>query len=360
MGTTLARLPPQLSAGESRGQAKKKEVNKVTSRRDVPVRLAILIEHDIPDLGQMSGVEVRIATSRQLPGALRGADALLVWDFAARGLAEAWRSADRLRWLHVNSAGVDTVLVPEVIASDVTITNASGVLDQSLAEYVVGLVLALAKDLHGTLDRQRNHRWEHRPTRRLAGGRALVVGLGGIGRATARLLGGLGLHVDAVARTARAGDGDVGVVHAVEDLTAVVGQYDVVVLAAPLTAATRGLVDLRVLDAMDPDALLVNVGRGALLDEQALLDTLLAGRLGGVALDVFEEEPLPADHPLWAAPRTVISPHMSGDYLAWEQDLLNVFTDNLARFRAGQPLRNLVDKRLVYVPRNDSHPAGDA
>lgn len=313
------------------------------------LQLVVLADdQDVPDVRGLPGVDIRLVGGADLPHALPSADVLLVWDFTAAGLAEAWHHAQRLRWMHVNSAGVDKVLTPPVVASDVLVTNAAGVLDESLAEYVLGLLLAMVKDLPGTLDRQRRHRWEHRPTRRLAGRRVLVVGLGGIGRATARLLTAVGCTVDGAARRARASDPDVGVVHAADDLRAVIGQYDVIVLAAPLTAATRGLVDRRMLDAMAPDAVLVNVGRGGLVDEDALADALVNGRLAGAALDVFAAEPLPADHPLWDCPGTIVSPHMSGDYIGWRDDLLALFTDNLSRFMRGEPLCNIVDKDLGY------------
>jgi len=128
------------------------------------------------------------------------------------------------------------------------------------------------------------------------------------------------------------------------------------VLAAPLTEATRGLVGREALEAMRDEAVLVNVGRGSLIDTDALLDTFASGRLLGVALDAFAQEPLPAGHPLWSAPRTIISPHMSGDYLGWEEDLLGVFTENLARFMGGRPLRNVVDKRQGYAPLSPQPP----
>src|SRR6478672_7150185 len=174
---------------------------------DMP-RVAVLVDRDPPpNLAEIARIcQVRTARAADLPAALEGADVLLAWDFLMPVLAEAWPSADRLRWVHTASAGVDNVLTPEVAASDVVVTNSRGVFDGSLSEYVLGLVLAFAKDLPGTWDRQRRREWQHRDTERVAGTTAVIVGVGPVGRATARLLRAVGVRVRGVGRTARAGD----------------------------------------------------------------------------------------------------------------------------------------------------------
>ncbi|WP_067966695.1 D-2-hydroxyacid dehydrogenase [Nocardiopsis trehalosi] len=311
--------------------------------------LAVSADGHRPDLSHLTDTEVRYATAAELPAAVEGADALLVWSFTSGGVARAWPHADALRWMHVSSAGVDRVLTPEVVRSGVTVTNVRGVLDDAIAEYVLGLALAFAKDLPGTLDRQRRRHWEHRPTSLLRGSRALVVGPGAIGRAVGRTLGAVGVAVDAVGRAARPGDGVFGAVYGPADLAAVIGGYRFVVVTAPLTAATRGLVGADAIAAMAPDAYLVNVARGPVVDEAALTRALRDGRVAGAALDVFHREPLPEEHPLWGLPNVVVSPHMAGDVAGWRDALLGVFTDNLERFRAGRPLRNVVDKELGFV-----------
>ncbi|UPK75712.1 D-2-hydroxyacid dehydrogenase [Nocardioidaceae bacterium SCSIO 66511] len=314
------------------------------------VRLAVLVGDHEPDLSGVTDVEVRIARQDALPEALSDADALLVWDFSAKGVAEALPTAQRLRWIHVSSAGVDRVLDDEVRRRDFVVTNVSGVLDETMAEYVLGLVLALVKDLRGTLERQFRADWEHRPTGRLAGRRALVVGVGAIGRATADLLRGVGVQVDGVGRTARDGDGPFGTVYGQSDLPDVVGAYDIVVLAAPLTAQTRRMFDASTIAAMRSSAYLINAGRGELVDEPALTDALRSCAIAGAALDVFATEPLPRDNPLWMLPNVIVSPHMAGDYVGWRDDLLEVFLENLDRYRTGRPLLNKVDKELGYIP----------
>jgi phosphoglycerate dehydrogenase-like enzyme len=315
------------------------------------VNLAVLVREHRPEIPVLEGVSTRYAVGSGLRDALEGANALLVWDFSATSLTDAWPAARSLEWVHLASAGVDRVLTPAVASSDVVMTNSRGVLDAAIAEYVLGLALAMAKDLPGTMLRQTQQRWEHRPTLRLAGTSALVVGPGSIGRAVGSLLAAAGVHVDAVGRAARAvREGEpFGRVHGSVDLADVVPGYDLVVLTAPLTGQTRGLVSAAVLAAMQPSARLINVGRGPLVDEQALVEALRHGRLAGAALDVMDHEPLPPSHPLWSCPGTIISPHMAGDVVGWRAELLALFLQNLQRFQEGTPLLNVVDMSLGYV-----------
>ncbi|WP_081661323.1 D-2-hydroxyacid dehydrogenase [Mycobacterium sp. UM_WWY] len=294
-------------------------------------------------------VDFRYCAASGLADAVRGAQALLMWDYFSPALRGAWASADALEWIHVTAAGVDTLLFDQLRDSDVVVTNARGVFDRPMAEYVLGAVIAYAKGTQASFDRQRRHQWQHRETRTIAGAHALVVGTGGIGREIARLLRAAGLVVRGAGRVARAEDPDFDGVVAAADLAAAVGWCDHLVLAAPLTDATRGLVDATVLAAMKPDAHLVNVARGPLVDESALLAALTAGSIGGATLDVFDTEPLPQDHPLWDAPGAVVTAHMSGDARGWRDRLAAQFAENLHRWLAGRPLHNVVDKKLGYV-----------
>lgn len=313
-------------------------------------RLAVLVDGGLPPnvdaIAELA--EVRTADAAGLPAALAGADLLLTWDFLTPALAGAWSAADRLRWVHTARAGVDNVLIPELVASDVVVTNSRGVFDGSLAEYVLGLVLAFAKDLPGTWERQRRAEWQHRETERVAGTTAVVIGVGPVGREIARLLRAVGVRVHGVGRTARRGDPDFGDVTASADLAALLPDADWVVLVAPLTDATRGMIGAAELAAFRPSARLINVGRGGLVDEAALTDALRAGRLAGAALDVFAREPLPPSSPLWQLPGVLVSPHMSADVHGWRDELAAVFLDNLRRWCAGEPLRNVVDKAVGY------------
>ena len=297
--------------------------------------------------GEMAGI--RYATERELAASLPGADVLFVWDFLSGALQEHWPRATALRWVHVASAGVDRVLFGELAASDVVVTNSRGVFDEPMAEYVLALVLCFAKDLHTTISLQRQRRWQHRETNRLRGGRVLVVGTGPIGRAIGRRLAAAGMTVSGIGRTARDGDPDLHDIRPFGQLHEMLGEADYVVLAAPLTGETEGMIDAAALARMKPAARLINVGRGALVVEPDLAEALAAGRIGGAALDVFADEPLPESSPLWDMPNVIVSPHMSGDVTGWREELVELFTRNLRRYRDGAPLLNVVDKQRGYV-----------
>ncbi|MFF9481201.1 D-2-hydroxyacid dehydrogenase [Streptomyces sp. NPDC014733] len=305
-----------------------------------------------PKLDRLTGrARVVQADPATLADRLRTADVLLAWDFTSDAIREAWPvEGPRPRWVHTASAGVDRLLCPALVADDTLVTNARGVFEQPIAEYVAGLVLAMAKDFYGSWELQRQRRWRHRDTRRLAGTHAVVVGSGPIGRAVGTTLQALGVTVDLVGRRERTGDPQFGTVRASEALHPLLGGADWVVCAAPLTDATRGLFGPAAFAATRPGCHFVNVGRGPLVDEDALVAALRSGHLAGAALDVFQQEPLPPDSPLWETPGLIVSPHMSGDALGWREALAEQFADNFDRWAAGEPLENVVDKRLGYVP----------
>ncbi|GAA4241935.1 D-2-hydroxyacid dehydrogenase [Actinomadura meridiana] len=317
----------------------------------------VVLTGDVPPPG-IAAVErlarVRLVRESGLAEALPGADVLFVWDFLSDALAAAWPSSGGPGWVHIASAGVDRLLFPALVEGDTIVTNSRGVFDEPIAEYVLGLVLAFAKDLPATVRLQGERRWRHRETERITGARALVVGTGPIGRAIARRLSAAGLAVAGVGRTGRDGDPDLGTIHPMDRLDEAFAGADYVVLAAPLTDQTRGMIDATALARMRPSTRLVNVGRGALVVQDDLVTALRAGRIAGAALDVFEDEPLPRTSPLWDMPNVIVSPHMSGDVVGWRNELVRLFADNLERHLSGRPLRNVVDKRLGYVG-TDSH-----
>lgn len=300
-------------------------------------------------------VHWRCTDAAGLARAMPGAHALLLWDFFSSALADVWEHCDRLRWVHVAAAGVDTLMFDQLRDSDVVVTNARGTFDRPIAEFVATSVLAHAKLVHESAALQRARQWRHRETRTIVGARALVVGTGAIGREIARVLTALGMRVDGAGSRARAGrleggDPDFATIVDSAALADHVGEVDYLVNAAPLTDATRGLIDAQVFAALRPGAHLVNIGRGPSVVEAELLAALKTGRLDGASLDVFETEPLPADSPLWDAPGVVVSAHMSGDVVGWRDTLALQFADNARRWLADEPLRNVVDKRLGYVP----------
>jgi phosphoglycerate dehydrogenase-like enzyme len=330
-----------------------------SDRRPVVAVLCARADDRPPHLEQVEAVaEVRYTDADGLAEAIDGAEALLLWDFFSPALAQVWDRAGALRWIHVPAAGVDALLFGELVASDVVVTNARGVFDRPMAEYVLAAILARAKGLHESYDLQRERSWQHRETETIAGTNALVVGTGAIGREIARLLIAVGMRVRGAGRTARSGDPDFGTVMSSAELPEHVGWADHVVLAVPLTDQTRGLVDEAVLAAMRPDAHLVNVARGSVVDEPALIRALSAGRPAAATLDVFVNEPLPADNPLWSLPGVVVTPHMAGDAAGWVDTLAEQFVDNALRWLDGRDLVNVVDKRLGFVPAGPaaSHP----
>jgi len=311
------------------------------SREEPPPRIGPVVD----------SASVRFAVdAAELERVLGGADALFVWDFRSTDLRDAWHRADRLEWVHVAGAGVDAVLFPDLVESSVTVSSSRGIFGRSIAEYVLGLILLFAKDFHRSFEYQRNRKWVHRETAMLAGKRLLVVGAGPIGRMLARHARCLGMEVSAVARTARSSDEDFGRVFASEDLDKALPEADYVVIAVPLTAQTEGMFGTAQFERMKRSARLINVGRGRIVDEPALVEALREVQIAGAALDVFWEEPLPQDHPLWDMPQVVISPHMSGDFVGWLGALGELFVDNFQRWRQGDELLNVVDKEKGYAP----------
>lgn len=302
--------------------------------------------------------EVRYAASPgQLAAALPGAPVMFVADFRLGMLRDAWPHAGDLRWIHSSGAGVDAVLFPELVRSPVILTNSRGIYDHAIGEYVLGLMLAFAKDLQRTLDLQRHRVWQHRETERLDGRTVLLVGAGSIGREIGRLARAARMRVLGVARHHRgvevrgsSPDQPFERVAGIDELHALLPEADYVVLALPLTPETRGVFGAAALARMKRTARLINVGRGAVADEAALADALRAGRIAGAALDVFADEPLPPDHPFWDLPGVIVSPHMSGDFVGWQAAVAALFVENFRRWLAGAPLLNVVDKQRGYVP----------
>ncbi|MYZ07899.1 D-2-hydroxyacid dehydrogenase [Streptomyces sp. SID2999] len=308
--------------------------------------LLVLDADPPPRLGRLTGrARVLHTDDAGLAALLPEADVLLVWDFRSRAVRDAWPGEGRRpAWVHTASAGVDHLMCPELTASDTVVTNARGVFDQPMAEYVAALVLAAAKDLPHTVRLQRDRVWRHRETRRVAGTRACVVGSGPIGRAIAATLKALGVTPALVGRVPRTG------VHGPADLDRLIARADWVIAAAPLTGQTRGMFDAHRFGVMQPSAVFVNVSRGELVDESALAEALRRRWIAGAALDVFTTEPLPADSPLWDLPGLLVSPHMSGDTAGWRDELGTQFVDLFERWAAGRPLVNVVDKKRGYVP----------
>ncbi len=298
--------------------------------------------------------QVDVVHLRSYEGAeseLREAEVLVTWSLRR----EQFAAAERLRWIHSPAAAVHQLMIPQLVASDVILTNARSVHGPVVAEHAIAMLLALAKKLPQAMRCQakrvwsQQQLWEHRPRpREVAGATLAVIGLGSIGAETARLASALGMRVLAVREHPERGRGFAAEVFGYDQLARVLGQADYVLLAAPLTPRTCGLMNAERLRQMKPDAYLINVGRGALVDEPALIQTLRQRKLAGAALDVFSAEPLPSDSPLWDLDNVLITPHTAAvtDRL-WARHY-ELLSDNLRRFLGGEPLRGVVDKQKGY------------
>jgi phosphoglycerate dehydrogenase-like enzyme len=264
-------------------------------------------------------------------------------------------AAPRLQWVHSAAAGVGGMLFPAMIESPVVMSNSRGISADTIAEHVLAVTLAMFRKLPLAFRTQSERQWaqnamvESPGLRTIADSRVLLVGLGAIGSATARRLVALGAHVTAIRRNpARPAPNGVEAVAPPERLRELLPGADVVVIAAPQTRDTRRLIGAAELAAMRRDALLINVSRGKLLDEAALVSALGDTPTLGAALDVFETEPLPADSPLWSLPNVLITPHISGFRPDHWDAVTNLFADNLRRFESGRALLNVVNKEAGY------------
>lgn len=258
------------------------------------------------------------------------------WPERASAFMRVALDAPRLEWLHTMSAGIDSNVFARLADRGVAVTTSSGASAPSIARTVIMHLLALSRDLPGALRAQANKEWSWRRWNDLDDIELAVVGFGPIGQEVARLAVEFGMRPTIVRREAH---GDEGYpTRRLADLRAVVADSGAVVLALPLTDETRGIVSREVIASMGNDAYLVNVGRGALVDQEALTEAILAGRIGGAALDVFAVEPLPADDPLWSAPNLIITPHNSGSSTTTTRRANELFLSHLARRVADRSL----------------------
>ena len=267
------------------------------------------------------------------------ADVILVGPRFASSVLDILPDATNVRWIHTLAAGVDQLPFDLLRPLDIVVTNSRGLYADALAEFVIGAMLFFAKDLRRTVRNQEAKRWEPYTVTRLEGQTAGVVGYGGIGQAVARRAQALGMNVIATRRQRELGD------PSIDD---VIAESDYVVLSAPLTPSTYRLMNADRIASMKPSAVLINVSRGALVEEAALVAALQANRIKGAALDVFEVEPLPVDHPLWSLDNVLLSPH-TADHTSDSHDrAMTFFLENLARFERGDALENVVDKQQQY------------
>ncbi|MCU1230444.1 MAG: 2-hydroxyacid dehydrogenase [Acidobacteria bacterium] len=268
-----------------------------------------------------------------LRNALRDADVIVVAPREGRLLRELWPHAARVRWVHALAAGVESLLFDELRAGDVPLTNSRGIFADALGEWALAAMLFFAKDLRRLVRQQDAQRWTPFNIEALDGATLGIVGFGGIGRAVARRAEAFGMRVVATRAT---------------PLDELLAAADYVVISTPLTPETLRLIGARELSLMKTNAVLINIGRGAVADEAALIDALRDRRIRGAALDVFESEPLAAGHPFWSMENVLLSPHCADHTDDAHDRTMAFFLENLRRLESGEALVNVVDKAKGY------------
>jgi phosphoglycerate dehydrogenase-like enzyme len=292
-----------------------------------------------------SRVEVLVGhTGPAFEAALGRAEAIFAWGKPKEAFEAVVARAPRLRWVHSTGAGVEHLLAPGLRRRRVVLTNSRGLYSHMVSEMALALLLAWAKRVPERLQAQREHRWQPGATHGLRGSTMVIVGLGSIGAALGVAARGLGMHVVGVRRSVRPSRAAHEVV---DDLHAVLPRANVLAVCCPETSATIGLIGRRELALLPAGACVVNVARGSVVDEEALIDALRSGHLGGAGLDVFATEPLPPDSPLWDLPGVVISPHYP-NVEGYERETIRLFLENTNRFLRGQRLLNVVNQRRGY------------
>ncbi|MCL4369905.1 MAG: D-2-hydroxyacid dehydrogenase [Chloroflexi bacterium] len=302
------------------------------SLQEISPDLEIVVERD-PEKAREPLKDAEILCCFELPGPLA--------------------QAPKLKWIQLVSAGAEHLFDAGIEKTDIMVTTVSGIHAHAMAEYSVGVMVMMARRLPAVLEETRQRKWRPQRIRayygeELHGKTVGVLGLGGVGRAVAEACHCLGMRVVALRRSGTATGGVADRVYLPPDLLVMLAECDYVVVALPVTPETRALIGEKELRAMKPTARLVNVGRGELIDEAAMARALREGWIAGAALDVFVQEPLPADSELWDAPNLIVTPHLAGGTLPYMDRAVEVFRQNLYRYLAGEPMLNVLDKQRGY------------
>jgi len=265
-------------------------------------------------------------------------------------LQKIYPDLPNVEWLHCLSAGLDAVLTPQMVQIPTPLTNSRGIYARSLSEFALAGMLYFAKNLNRMRDNQRAQKWEQFDIDELHGKVLGIVGYGEIGRRTAERAKPFGMQVHILRRRPElaAGDPLVDRVYGTDELDSLLAASDYLLVSAPLTAETRGMLGAAQLARMKPTAVLINLGRGPVVVETALIGALSQGKIRGAVLDVFDQEPLPAGHPFYSLENVLLSPHCADHTATWMEEAMQLFLENLELFRAGKPLKNLTDKRSGY------------
>ena len=279
------------------------------------------------------------------------AEVIFNWSGSLSLIREVFLMSHAVRWVHSRSAGLERTLFPELIASNVIMTNGSGVFSPSLGEFALGAILYFAKDFRRMIRSQTAGLWEPFDVLPISGQTVGIVGYGDIGRAVAARVRAMGMKVLAVKRhvsTQENPDPLADQIYGPDHLIDMISRCDYIVVAAPFNAETLGLIGEAEFAAMKPGAVIINVGRGPVIDEHAMIGALSERKIKGAALDVFAEEPLPKGHPFYQLENVLLSPHCADHTPDWLDNAMRFFIAQFERFHHGEPLLNVVDKKLGY------------
>jgi len=314
--------------------------------------LLVIADASAPFLGplaRLTGVRVIVSDDpAKLSEAAPDADAILYASSKAGLLARVLSHASRARWIHSLWTGVEGILTPEMLAHPAQLTNGRGVFRWPLADWVMAAMLHFSFDLGRVIRQQQAGVWEPFISAMLHGKTLGIIGYGSIGSAAASRAKGFGMKIAALRRKQGANDLLVDVFYARPQLLDLIAASDYLLLATPITPETRGMIGAAEIAAMKSSAVLINVGRGPVVDEAALIEALESGKIRGAALDVFTVEPLPAGHPFYRMTNVLLSPHTADRVEGFLGPPVEAFLENLERFLNGKPLENLVDKHAGY------------
>jgi phosphoglycerate dehydrogenase-like enzyme len=301
---------------------------------------------------RLSGTNIVVGNAAEVfHAAAAQATVLFNWSGSLELFRNVFVMCPQLQWVHSRSVGLERTLFPELITSSVPLTNGTGVFSPSLGEFTLAAILYFAKDFRRMIRNQTAGVWEPFDVTPVSGQIVGIVGYGDIGRAIAARVRPLGMSVLAVKRHASnsgAADPLVEMTYTPGHRIEMISRCDYVVVAAPLTAETRGMIGTPEFAAMKSTAVVINVGRGPIIDEQAMLNALRTSQIKGAALDVFDQEPLPQGHPFYKLENVLLSPHCADHTPEWLDDAMELFIAQYERFRKGEPLLNVVNKKLGY------------
>ena len=312
-----------------------------------PTEPQLAMLEELPKETTLAVGNSRVAFERAAPEA----DVLFNWSTGRDLVRQVFDMAPHLKWVHSRSAGLDNLLFPELVESSVPLTNGRGVFSASLGEFALGAILYFAKDFRRMIRNQMAGRWEQFDVHEISGQTVGIVGYGDIGRAAATRARAMGMRILALKRHGAPVynvDPLVDRVYYPEQLCEMIALCDYIVVATPLTAETRSMIGEKEFAAMKPEAVVINVGRGPVIDEPAMLRALKDGRIKGAGLDVFTEEPLPEGHPFYKMENVLLSPHCADHTMDWLDQAMRFFIENFRRYSQGEPLRNVVNKKLGY------------